>query len=140
MAAQYFKESGRKSIVTNLPPSSNAFYYHCLRASRQIVIWLSSFDQYMNPPAMALSGYQPTEVTNRFKIQWSSLPAFSDDPRLVTCGQCSSGCTRCKCGTNKLSCTIYCQCKPDCCTNQPLIHVCPVTNFCVTSFILFYYR
>ena len=124
MATGHFKERGRKSIVANLPPSSMAFYYHCLRASRQIVIWLSSFEQYMNPPAMTKSGYKPTEVPNRLAIEWTSLPAVSDDLRLVTCGQCSSGCTRCKCGLNKLSCTFYCQCKGDACTNRSNIHVC----------------
>ena len=123
VASHYFKERGRRSIITSLPPSSTAFYFHCLRATRQIVVWLSSFEQYMNPPAMELSGYQPAEVPNRFKIQWTSLPNFSDDARLVTCGQCSSGCSRCKCGTNKLSCTLYCQCKVDSCTNQSGVHV-----------------
>jgi hypothetical protein len=118
-----FKERGRKSIAANLPPSSMAFYHHCLRASRQIVIWLSSFEQYMNPPAMTISGYKPTEVPNRLAIEWTSLPAFSDDLRLATCGQCSSGCSRCKCGVNKLSCTFYCQCKAGTCMNQSNIHV-----------------
>ena len=133
MATSYFKERGRQSIVANLPPSSNAFYHHCLRASRQIVIWLSSLEQYMNPPSMALSGYQPTDAPLRFKIQWTSIPSFSDDPRLVTCGQCTSGCVRCKCGRNNLSCTIFCQCKADSCTNHSSIQV---ISFCTSSLTL----
>ena len=123
VASLHCKMRGRKNIATNLPPSSTAFYYHCLRASRQVVIWLASLEQHMNPPAMAISGYRPTEVPDRFKIQWTSLSDFSDDIHLVTCGQCSSGCSRCKCGMNKLSCTFYCQCKVDTCTNQSNIHV-----------------
>lgn len=128
VASHYFKERGRKTIVEKLPPSSTAFYYHCLRASRQIVIWLSSLQSYMNSPAMASSGYQPTEVSDRFKIRWSSLPDFSDDPRLVTCGQCSTGCSRCKCGTSKLSCTIFCQCKDDVCKNRSSVQVCLIRS------------
>jgi hypothetical protein len=123
VATVHFKERGRKSIVANLPPSSEAFHYHCLRASRQIVIWLASCEQNMNPPAMEISGYQSTDVAHRFKIRWTSLSDFSDDLRLDTCGQCSSGCSRCKCGINKISCTFYCKCKADACMNQSKIQV-----------------
>jgi hypothetical protein len=127
VANHYFKERGRKSIITNLPPSSTAFYCHCLRASRQVVIWLSSFEQYMNPPAMASSVYYPTDVPNQFKIQWTSLPASPspDNALLVTCGECLSGCSRCKCATNKLSCTPYRKCKRDFCMHRSIssIHV-----------------
>ncbi len=118
MANHHFKERGRKSIVTNLPPSSTAFYYHCLRASRQVVIWLSSFEQYMDPPAMASSGYYTTETPDRFKIQWTSLPDSPDDALLVTCGDCVSGCLRCKCATSKLSCTPLCKCERLSCKNR----------------------
>ncbi|CAF1416324.1 unnamed protein product [Adineta ricciae] len=67
---------------------------------------------------MTISGYKPTAVPSRLAIEWTSLPAFSDDLQLATCGQCSSGCSRCKCDVNKLSCTFYCQCKAGACTNQ----------------------
>ena len=123
VATRQFKERGRKSIVTNLPPSSNAFYHHCLRATRQIIIWLSSFEQYMSPPPMEISGYRASDRPDRFEIQWTSLSNVPDDPRLVTCGQCSSGCVRCRCGLNQLSCTFYCQCKADACTNQSRLDV-----------------
>ena len=124
MATHHFKECERKSISANLPPSSTAFYYHCLRASRQIVIWLSSFEQYMNPPTMELSGYHPTEVPDRFKIKGTSLPVLSEDKRLKTCGGCKSGCLRCTCGLNKVPCSFhYCKCMPNCCQNKSRTHV-----------------
>jgi hypothetical protein len=138
VAGYHFKERERKSISANLPPSSTAFYYHCLRASRQIAIWRSSFEQYMNPPAMASSGYHPTEVPDRFKIQWTSLPDLSEDKRLATCGECTSGCLRCTCGTNKVPCSYhYCKCVKNCCKNQSRTHVSFILYLYFCSFLIF---
>ena len=46
-----------------------------------------------------------------------------EDPRIMKRGKCSSGYGRCQCGINHISCTFYCQCKADACTNQSTIHV-----------------
>ena len=139
MASHYSKERGRQNIIKKLPPSSSAFYHHCLRASRQVVIWLSSFEQHMKPPAMELSGYHHTEMSNQLKIKWTSLPTFPDDAGLATCGECSTGCTRCKCGTNKLPCTIFCRCKPDACMNQSGVHVRTILYLRFRSYSIFNY-
>lgn len=137
VANSFFKDRGRKSIVANLPPSSTAFHYHCLRAFRQIFTWISSFDQFMKLPPIESCGYQRVTTTNQLKIQWTSLPNFPDDLRLVTCGECSSGCFRCKCGMNKLACTFFCRCKSDVCRNRSTIHVCLFRHSLV--FILIYH-
>lgn len=139
VANSFFKDRGRKSIVTNLPPSSNAFHYHCLRAFRQIFTWLSSFDQFMKLPSMESCGYQREATNNQLRIHWTSLPNFPDDLRLVTCGECSTGCCRCKCAMNKLACTFFCRCKSDACRNRSTIHVCSF-YYSRVSILIYYSR
>jgi hypothetical protein len=39
VAMSSFKQNRSSAVVSNLPPTSNAFYHHCLRASRQSRIW-----------------------------------------------------------------------------------------------------
>ena len=118
MATSQFKDRNRKSIVLNLPPTSTAFNYHCLRSSRQIMIWISCLQQYIDLPEMVSSGYELSEIPGQFQIKWTKLPNFPNDKRLITCGECVSGCSRCKCGLYKLSCTVFCKCKSESCSNR----------------------
>ena len=67
---------------------------------------------------MKTNGYQVIDGPQQFKILWSSLSEFPEDRRLVSCGECTSGCSRCNCGTNQVPCTIYGKCKNDCCKNR----------------------
>ena len=112
-----------KKYRTNLPPSSNAFYHHCLRATRQIFIWALIVWTVHESTGNGNIWISSKWIGWSIRIKWTSLSNVPDDPRLMTCGQCSSGCVRCKCGIIISRCTFYCQCKPDACTNQSRIHV-----------------
>ncbi|CAF0995602.1 unnamed protein product [Rotaria sordida] len=118
MAAVRIKDRSRKNIAASLPPSTMAFRQHCLRCSRQLKIWLDSLESHSIPPAMSHYGYEYSLVINRFKIKWSTLSDQPNDYRLETCGDCQSGCTRCKCFKNNLSCTIFCKCNHEICFNR----------------------
>ncbi len=118
MASTRSKDRTWKSIASNLPPSTIAFYQHCLRASRQIKIWLDSLDSHPTPPSMLISGYEKTYNNNKFTIKGTVLSGRPNDFRLDTCGDCKSNCTRCKCFNNNLSCTFYCKCNEVRCSNR----------------------
>ncbi|CAF1507312.1 unnamed protein product, partial [Didymodactylos carnosus] len=116
MAFDIFK-SRRKQIAASLPPSSSAFYDHCLRAARQIGIWLRTFEQDLNlPPLETCAGF--TSENGEVQIKWTSIEQNPVDTRLVVYGKCTSGCLRCNCGKYGLKCTICCQCSPEKCHNR----------------------
>ncbi|CAF4064432.1 unnamed protein product [Rotaria sp. Silwood2] len=123
MASVRIKDRSRKNIAASLPPSTMAFREHCLRCSRQLKIWLSSIESHSIPPAMSNNGYEYSYVIDRFKIKWSTLGDQSNDYRLATCGDCKGGCTRCKCYKNNLSCTFYCKCDHNICSNRHTYNV-----------------
>ena len=62
--------------LKSLPPTSDSFYYHMLRAHIQAVIWLSTMDQH--PPQLDLSHYgweiDPSEAVFIPKISTDGIP------------------------------------------------------------------
>ncbi|CAF3347405.1 unnamed protein product [Rotaria sp. Silwood2] len=122
MASSYLKDKNRKNIVINLPPSTAAFYQHCLRCSRQLNIWFNSLESYYYAPELVHNGYEYSSVNNQVKIKWSSLAEHPTDYRLETCGECTTECTRCKCFKYSICCTIFCKCSQDTCSNRVTIH------------------
>lgn len=118
VASLRIKDRFRKKVAASLPPSTMAFHQHCLRCSKQLKIWLASLESNSIPPEMSYSGYEYSASINRFKIKWSELNDRPNDFRLETCGDCKNSCTRCKCYKNNLSCTFFCKCKPDICSNR----------------------
>ncbi|CAF3490847.1 unnamed protein product [Rotaria sordida] len=119
MAEVRMKDRTRTNIASSLPPSTSSFHHHCLRAARQVKIWLDCLDLNPTTPSMLDSGYKNVDGIDRFKIKWNDLPDQPSDFRLITCGDCKSNCRRCKCWKNNISCTIYCKCNVDSCINQP---------------------
>ncbi|CAF1383505.1 unnamed protein product [Rotaria sp. Silwood1] len=113
------KDRTRTNIASSLPPSTSSFHQHCLRAARQVKIWLDCLDSNPTTPSMLDSGYKNVDSIDRFKIKWNDLPDQPSDSRLITCGDCKTNCKRCKCWKNNISCTIYCKCNVDSCINQP---------------------
>ncbi|CAF3953138.1 unnamed protein product, partial [Rotaria sp. Silwood1] len=119
MAEVRMKDRTRTNIASSLPPSTSSFHQHCLRAARQVKIWLDCLDSNPTTPSMLDSGYKNVDSIDRFKIKWNDLPDQPSDSRLITCGDCKTNCKRCKCWKNNISCTIYCKCNVDSCINQP---------------------
>ncbi|CAF1288311.1 unnamed protein product [Didymodactylos carnosus] len=106
----------KKNIAATLPPTSDAFYYHCLRAFRQIYIWTKAFEQFIVYPSLENNGYEL--INGQTLIKWKAKSSIPDDISLSSCGKCTTGCKQCKCGLNKLKCTIYCRCDPVRCENR----------------------
>lgn len=137
MALIRVKDRFRKNIAASLPPSTMAFREHCLRCSRQLKIWLYSLESNYIPPTMLHNGYEYSPSINQFKIKWSTLTDEPNDYRLETCGDCKGGCTRCKCYKNYLSCTFFCKCNPDICSNRVRIHLFKLAIYSAFSFLIF---
>ncbi|CAF3672167.1 unnamed protein product [Rotaria socialis] len=51
-------------------------------------------------------------------IRWMTVPVVPNAISLTKCMKCTNGCHRCKCSTNNLSCTPFCGCSIDQCTNH----------------------
>ncbi|CAF1472172.1 unnamed protein product [Rotaria sordida] len=119
MAEVRMKDRSRTNIASSLPPSTSSFHQHCLRAARQVKIWIDCLNSNPTTLSMLDSGYKSVDGTDRFKIKWSDFPDQPSDFRLITCGDCKSNCRRCKCWKSNISCTIYCKCNVDSCINQP---------------------
>ncbi|CAF4094858.1 unnamed protein product [Rotaria sordida] len=100
------------SIVTLLPPTQDALFYHCLRVSRQVQIWLQAPDGYIKYPDLEDSGFQI--IDGRPEVKWTSKLPFPNDRQLSSCGKHKGKCTKCVCVLNQLPCTIFCQCSIDC--------------------------
>jgi hypothetical protein len=130
------KDLVRTSIATSLPPSTAAFHQHCLRAARQLKIWIDCLDSNPTIPPMIDLGYENSDVVGKFRIKWTDLPDKPIDSRLDSCGECKSNCTRCNCFKRQLPCTLYCKCNSSMCNNQSSLHVC--TSFCQNTSIAYY--
>ncbi|CAM4964899.1 unnamed protein product [Rotaria socialis] len=111
MAMAAFKKNAT-SIATSLPPTHDSLFYHCLRVSRQVAIWLQATNGYIGYPSSEESGFQISD--GRAQIQWKSKLAFPNDRQLSSRGKHKGKCTRCVCILNQLPCTIFCQCPMDC--------------------------
>jgi hypothetical protein len=86
---------------------------------------------------MLFSGYEYSPSTNQFKIKWSTLSYQPNDYRLETCGECKCARTRCKCYKNNLSCTYFCKCNRDICSNRVRIHLLKLAIYSAFSFLIF---
>ncbi|CAF2039924.1 unnamed protein product [Rotaria magnacalcarata] len=100
------------SIVASLPPTQDSLFYHCLRTSRQVQIWIQAPDNYIKYPKLEDSGYQI--VNDHVQVQWTPKLSFPNDQQLACCGKHKCQCTRCVCVKNRLPCTIFCKCAVDC--------------------------
>ncbi|CAF3090354.1 unnamed protein product, partial [Rotaria sp. Silwood2] len=100
------------TIATSLPPTQDSLFYHCLRTSRQVQIWIQAPDSYIKYPDLQESGFKI--IDGRVQIQWTSKLPFSNDRQLTCCGKHKGKCIRCVCIVNQLPCTIFCQCDFDC--------------------------
>ncbi|CAF1469139.1 unnamed protein product [Rotaria sordida] len=117
MARSAFKRNRSSSVAPTLPPSNNAFYYHCHRASRQIQIWHQVYQSDMVIGSMdSWEGYEIIE--NEIHLKWLSIEHLPSDPRLSVCGKCSSNCKFCSCGKKGIVCTLLCKCSATKCENR----------------------
>ncbi|CAF2862598.1 unnamed protein product [Rotaria sp. Silwood2] len=66
---------GNKSIVLTLPPSSDALFHHCRRASRQYQIWRNA--HIANIPYPELFGFE--NINNNTKIKWTTKNPLPED-------------------------------------------------------------
>ncbi|CAF1468756.1 unnamed protein product, partial [Rotaria sordida] len=100
------------SVAISLPPTKDSLFYHCLRTSRQVQIWIQAPDSYIKYPDLQESGFKI--IDGRVQIQWTSKLPFPNDRLLTCCGKHKGKCIRCVCILNQLPCTIFCQCDFDC--------------------------
>ena len=122
MALSAFKQNRSSFIVSNLPPTGDAFYHHCKRAARQTQIWSQACRSDMIIESIRLcDGYDTLQ--NDTRLKWMSLTYLPSDPRLSVCGKCSSNCHRCICGKNGLICTFVGKCLIERCQNRNIIRV-----------------
>ncbi|CAF4553710.1 unnamed protein product, partial [Rotaria magnacalcarata] len=57
------------SIAASLPPTQDSLFYHWLRTSRQVQIWIQVPDNYIKYPKLEDSGYQI--VNDHVQVQWT---------------------------------------------------------------------
>lgn len=105
-------KQNKASIAIYLPPTTDAWFFHCLRVSRQVQIWLQAPDGYIMYPEMNTIGFETIDGTTR--IRWTSKPSLLNDPELSCCGKHKGACVKCICIRSQLPCTIFCQCSIDC--------------------------
>ncbi|CAF4815992.1 unnamed protein product [Rotaria sp. Silwood1] len=109
---------GNKSIVLTLPPSSDALFHHCRRASRQYQIWRNA--HIANIPYPELFGFE--NINNDIKIKWTTKNPLPEDNFLFHSCKCKGSCEKiCKCGKYSQPCTLYCSCDATKCCNRSSI-------------------
>ncbi|CAM4781219.1 unnamed protein product [Rotaria magnacalcarata] len=69
MADVRIKDRARTNVASTLPPSTSAFNLHCLRAARQIKIWIDCLDSNPTPLPLLQSGYENADIAGKFKIK-----------------------------------------------------------------------
>jgi hypothetical protein len=117
IAMSAFKQNRISAIASHLPPTSNAFYHHCVRAAHQIQIWSQALKADMViQPIENCDGFHMEN--HRVQLKWISVDKLPTDPRLSVCGKCSTNCRRCYCGKNGFVCTMVCKCSHDRCENR----------------------
>jgi hypothetical protein len=118
MALKYCKNQA-SDICTKLPPTSSSFNQHCQRAWRQVFIWKNALDQYDTISYYPIEDYGYQQSNNgELILRWMTIPEAPNDISLSRCIKCTNGCQRCKCSTNNLTCTPFCGCSIDQCTNR----------------------
>ena len=115
------KRTGVNTIVSaselkSLPPTSDSFHYHMLRAHIQTIIWLSIME--LHPPHLDpfLYGWEidPSGTFLIPKISTDGVSMAPDDIlKLIKCGcksnaPCNTG--WCSCQRFQLGCTLFCAC------------------------------
>ena len=121
MALKFFKNS-TSDICAKLPPTSDSFIQHCLRAWRQVYIWKKGLEQYDLMQHHSVENYgNHRENDGQLSIQWMTIPSVPNDISLIKCFKCTGDCQRSRC--TKLHCTPFCDCSIDQCTNRPNTHV-----------------
>ena len=125
------------SIATSLPPTHDSLFYHCLRVSRQVAIWLQAANGYIDYPSLEESGFQI--IDGHAQIQWTSKLAFPNDRQLSSCGKHKGKCTRCVCILNQLPCTIFCQCPMDCSNRKTSETATPNIHTMTVSFMFYFF-
>ena len=105
--------------LKTLPPTSDSFSYHVLRAQIQVIIWLSTIDPH--PPQLNPLQYgweiDPSGMFLILKISTDGTPMAPEYIlKLIKCGckstfPCKTG--RCSCHSSGLGCTICCSCCTD---------------------------
>lgn len=117
----------RKNITSapelkSIPPTSEAFKQHVLRAHNQTIIWKSALLQ--DPPQLERAEFGwVKDSSNEFVplMVPHGIEAAPDSVlKLIRCGCCSSlpcKSPRCTCFVAKLSCSVFCSCagSDDCC-------------------------
>ena len=97
-----------------LPPTSDALYWHIMRAHHQSMVWLKALEPqpYIIPPTQ--SGWK-IEENEMIPILLTLDPIPEDCLKFISC-KCKKQCSTQQCGCHKakLPCTGYCKCYEQC--------------------------
>ena len=106
----YFQRSQNIELI---PPTCNALLMHTKRAIYQASVWSKCLDAKQNRPTPLEFGWKHAEdPTVKFEPLWMTQREASKECReFVKCSCKSDVCTRCKCATAMLKCTLLCSCK-----------------------------
>ncbi len=96
-----------------LPPTSEAFKQHVLRAHFQAAIWRSALQP--DPPAISPLQYGWMKISTASMLEPIPLPlSMSAAPdhvlKMIRCGCDSCSTARCRCRTSHVSCSEFCDC------------------------------
>lgn len=102
-----------KSTERQLPPTSDALFYHTQRANYQTAIWKRSHLQDMESPQPAGHGWNL--IDGKLTVKWMDKPpAPPSILQSIACGCKKTHCTEtsnCSCRKAGLQCTDLCQCE-----------------------------
>ncbi|CAF0758845.1 unnamed protein product [Didymodactylos carnosus] len=109
-AKKFIQGKSSKSFLERLPPTSDGFSQHLIRANVQINVWFQACESDIDYPELNNNGYE--KVNNELVIKWKTLESH---PKLTGC-KCKTNCKTCQCKNS--SCTFLCKCDPQKCLRR----------------------
>ena len=102
--------------IENIPPTSNALFLHTLRCIYQLGVWSTCLNSFQNRPSPCAFGWEKADgsILMYHPVWITQKEAIKECREFVKCSCNTEHCTRCKCKTAMLKCTLLCSCKcPD---------------------------
>ena len=110
-ARHQFYFSRHQSLET-LPPTKDALLLHTRRVIYECGKWRQCLHAQQQLPSPSAFGWQQSNDENiPWEPKWISGNEASKEARQFYKCACKSECTRCKCKTASLKCTVFCSCK-----------------------------
>ena len=102
----------KNQSLDTIPPTKDALMLHVKRVIYQCGKWKQSLQADLQLPSPSAFGWQQSNNDNTmWEPKWINLQEASKEARQFYKCACKSECTRCKCKTASLKCTMFCTCK-----------------------------